>query len=496
MSTTPATLLLVDDVAASRQTLANLLESPELRLLEAPDGLTALRLALASPPDLVLLDVMMPGIDGFEVCRRIRADPRLAEVPVVIVTALDDQASRLAGIEAGADDFVSKPFERAELRARVHTITRLNRYRRLHEQRAQFQWIVDQADDGYVLVDDADAIQFANPRARQWLDLPADLPASGNGSPPGFLASARRLYLPQPTEAWHEWPPRDTPAAGPGRLLVRPETRQARALFLEVTLFTGGDRRLLRLRDVSERLAGQRDQRSFHTMVSHKLRTPLNAIVGGLETLADPAGLGPAELSDFAAIAREGAAQLTAVVDDVLRFAALSRPESAAFLCPVAELETVVHAVAASLGLGGVQVTVAPAVSTAALPCDRATLTWVLTELLDNARKFHPRRAPAITVAAQATRDGALVLTVADDGVSIPIERLARIGQPYFQGEKNFTGEIPGLGLGLASVFTLAWQAGGSARIANRAPGPGVVVELRWPPARAAVEQPAFSSHS
>jgi PAS domain S-box-containing protein len=93
----------------------------------------ALRLAAEATPDLVLLDVIMPGMDGYEVCRRLRADPRLAEVPVIIVTALDDQASRLAGLEAGADDFVTMPFNRAELRARVRSVTRLNRYRRLLE---------------------------------------------------------------------------------------------------------------------------------------------------------------------------------------------------------------------------------------------------------------------------------------------------------------------------------------------------------------------------
>ena len=85
-------------------------------------------------PDLILLDVMMPGVNGFEVCRRLRADPLLAEVPIIMVTALDDRDSRLQGIEAGADDFVTKPFDQIELRARVQTITRLNHYRqRLRE---------------------------------------------------------------------------------------------------------------------------------------------------------------------------------------------------------------------------------------------------------------------------------------------------------------------------------------------------------------------------
>jgi len=129
----PAIILIVDDVAANRETLCALLDTQDYRLVEAAGGSAALRLAAETPPDLVLLDVMMPGMDGYEVCRRLRADARLAEVPVIMVTALDDQASRLAGINAGADDFVTKPFNCAELRARVRTITRLNRYRRLLE---------------------------------------------------------------------------------------------------------------------------------------------------------------------------------------------------------------------------------------------------------------------------------------------------------------------------------------------------------------------------
>jgi PAS domain S-box-containing protein len=129
----PATILIVDDIDANRETLRELLDQENYRLVEAPDGPTALRLATEMLPDLVLLDVMMPGMDGYEVCRRLRFDKCLAEVPVIIITALDDQASRLVGIQAGADDFVTKPFNRAELRARVRSVTRLNRYRRLLE---------------------------------------------------------------------------------------------------------------------------------------------------------------------------------------------------------------------------------------------------------------------------------------------------------------------------------------------------------------------------
>ncbi|NTV63024.1 MAG: response regulator [Oscillochloris sp.] len=130
-------VLIVDDQPRGQQILASLLETEGYQLAYANNGPEALALARTLIPDLVLLDVMMPGMDGFEVCRRLRADPLLSLIPVVLVTALDDNSARMQGIEAGADDFVTKPFNRAELRARVRTITRLNRFRTLLDERQQ-----------------------------------------------------------------------------------------------------------------------------------------------------------------------------------------------------------------------------------------------------------------------------------------------------------------------------------------------------------------------
>jgi response regulator RpfG family c-di-GMP phosphodiesterase len=129
MMSQPTTILIVDDEPSGRETLAALLHAKGYNLQFAAGGAEALARTAELQPDLVLLDVMMPEIDGFEVCRRLRADPLVAEVPIVLVTALDDRDSRLKGIESGADDFVSKPFDRTELRARIRAITRLNRYR-------------------------------------------------------------------------------------------------------------------------------------------------------------------------------------------------------------------------------------------------------------------------------------------------------------------------------------------------------------------------------
>jgi DNA-binding response OmpR family regulator len=88
----------------------------------ASNGADALRQAAAHVPDLILLDVMMPGMDGFEVCRQLRADPRTAAIPILMLTALDEVTGRPRGVLAGTDDFLGKPFARAELLARVRRI--------------------------------------------------------------------------------------------------------------------------------------------------------------------------------------------------------------------------------------------------------------------------------------------------------------------------------------------------------------------------------------
>ncbi|MFZ1908953.1 MAG: response regulator [Burkholderiales bacterium] len=128
-------VLVVDDDQDMAGFLAHMLRREGMEADTAADGRAALARIVASPPDLVMLDVLMPGPSGFEVCRRLKADPSTALIPIVLITALDDSESRVRGIEAGADDFLSKPVNREELLARVKTLRKLHETRRELKQR-------------------------------------------------------------------------------------------------------------------------------------------------------------------------------------------------------------------------------------------------------------------------------------------------------------------------------------------------------------------------
>jgi len=137
-----ARVLIVDDVPANVRLLKARLEADYHEVLSAADGHEALNMAVIGQPDIILLDVMMPGIDGFEVCRQLKDNPDTRHIPVILITALDGRDERLSGLEAGADDFMTKPVDDVLLAARLNALVRLKhladdlRQRETHSRRA------------------------------------------------------------------------------------------------------------------------------------------------------------------------------------------------------------------------------------------------------------------------------------------------------------------------------------------------------------------------
>ncbi|HMQ32126.1 MAG TPA: response regulator [Chloroflexaceae bacterium] len=479
-------ILLVDDNPQILSILADLLRPLGHKVQCASSGIAALELAAADPPDLILLDVMMPGLDGFGVCRRIRAHPLLAQVPVILVTALDDRESRVRGFEAGADEFVAKPFDYVELRARVSTILRLNRYRKLLEQqhrvaaeRARFVWAVEHSDDGILVLGPDDQARYANPRARQILGLAADDPLSAP-----FISIAAARYTLTPPEAWSGWPVAPAEDETP-RFLVTPEGPSTAERWLRVDLLPptqNDDARVLRLRDVTEQITSQREMWTFHAMLGHKLRTPLVGILGGLNILNGGASsMDRQSIARITEVALAAARRLRSEIEDILHYL---RPPANLYGAEgptVGELAALAEQVAADMGIGRLTLAVEPALAGRRVALTRQGMEVALREVIENSIKFHPQHDPRLQITVNAAGAHQIALAIGDDGPGLMPHQIPHVWRPYYQGERNFTGQVDGMGLGLALVARIIHAVGGHYELRNRDDGRGALVTLTIP---------------
>ena len=143
-----ARVLIVDDIAANVRLLQAKLEADYYETLTAPNGRIAIEMAIEEQPDIILLDVMMPEIDGYEVCRQLKEHAETRHIPIILITALDGREDRLSGLEAGADDFLTKPVDDVVLMARLQALVRLKQMvddLRMRESTSRRAGLIDQA---------------------------------------------------------------------------------------------------------------------------------------------------------------------------------------------------------------------------------------------------------------------------------------------------------------------------------------------------------------
>ncbi len=139
-TSTQIKVLVVDDVPTNLDVLRQPLEQAGYRFLAVPSGEVALKVARHSQPDLILLDVLMPDMDGYEVCRRLKADPDLADIPVIFLTARDETEAVVEGFAAGGVDYIVKPFQKEEVLARAEAHIKVNRLtRELHNKTLELE---------------------------------------------------------------------------------------------------------------------------------------------------------------------------------------------------------------------------------------------------------------------------------------------------------------------------------------------------------------------
>jgi CheY-like chemotaxis protein len=474
-----SSVLIIDDEPVAREALLALLSLDDYHLEFAENGVEGLAKAAQLQPDVILLDVMMPGMDGFETCRQLRADSLLAEVPIVMITALDDRASKITGIEAGADDFVSKPFDRAELRARLRAITRLNRYRRMQVERSRLAWMLEQAQDGYLILSTDDTILYANPSARLYLGMPEH----GDLQSPKFLETVCQQYQLNPDVAWEGWPA--AIIEGPC-YLIRPESETANAFWLQASLLPSGSDgvfgRLLQLRNVTEHIAAKQNIQKFHSFVEYKFHIPLSLAQMSLDLLLTR--LAKQQMTELISLARnvyEEVSLLQSEIDEVLRY--LSAPTKSAQGSGYKAERLLIRApiIGAELGLENIQVSLPPELRETRLTLTQPAMDMILLELFGSARKFHPQHAPTVEITVTSLNAQEILISVQDDGTNLSPQQLAWIMTPYLQIEKDFTEKASGMGLALPLVGAIVWQVGGKVSLRNRLGQAGVIVDLVLP---------------
>lgn len=466
--------------------IKRVLEPQGYTIITADNGHEALHLANQIRPDLILLDVMMPdGLNGFEVCQRLRANPILHDVPIVMVTALDDRASRLEGIESGADDFIIKPFDPVELRARVANITRLNRYRRLLAERLKFEWVVEDANEGYVVLDTQGVIVHVNKRAHIYLNFSPNWRAENQKLL--FIDRVRELYNLEPEKSWEDWPELLAHPDGAMRYLIRPETLNASAFWLQLTglklpMGEGDQLYVVRLNDVTQQMTAKHDVWQLHSMIFHKLRTPFTSILMSLEMLEQHGDeLPPSETKLLQKTAAIQARRLNEFIDSMLKYVNSTALVAYHDSYHIQGLPELLEQLREELAIESIAYELEPGLLFDSIMLSEESVTMLLWEILRNAKQFHPRHQPCVEVQVSKMDEEAIVIRIIDDGVHLAPDQLIAVWQPYYQGEKDFTGEVPGAGLGLTAVALMTWQVGGKYRIYNRTERPGVVVELTLP---------------
>jgi two-component system cell cycle response regulator len=476
-----AKILIVDDDQFTHESLVAILGESEYDFISAYSASQAFSVLEHNDFDMIILDVIMPGMKGFEFCRHIRMSPAYADLPVLILTSMRDQVSLLEGLSAGADDFLTKPLDPLELQVRIRTTMRLNRYRRLLEERSRFEWVIEQSCQGYFVLDAKGLILNSNKSARTMLGLD-EHGAIGID----FLEAARAEHATVPPDAWWDW---DTIEASKdvARYLLRSETDQSRTSWVEARFHTlnrtDSGLLLVCLSEVTDEIEERCSRWSFHSMVSHKLRTPMSAITACAQFMEYSA---PEEwgqnLSPISEAFIEEVQRLDEQISKILDYTEAPKLLSTDSRITGDDIHGIVRSTAADLGLAdALSIRGVETVSKMMVPFSLPAMSAIVAELLGNAKKFHPTGKPFIRCAFSSVSPDTLRMHLSNDGQILERHQLANVFTPYFQGEKFHTGQLPGMGLGLSMVALLVWRIGGKCCMCNNADDSGVTVELIFP---------------
>ncbi len=480
-------VLLADDNTDMRDYIRRLLEK-RYEVVAVSNGSEALSAALANPPDLILSDVMMPELDGFGLLKSLRADERTKTLPIILLSAKAGEESYVEGLDAGADDYLFKPFTARELLARVDAHLSLVRMRRQADQARRLSevrlglaleatrmvaWQWDPVSDTVVSTGDLMSIFGAAVRSSAEgfaLVHPHDLPRHRSiveriAREGGSYASEFRINRADTNaEAWLE-------DRATSIMSESGEVECVVGVLMDITERKAAEREMQNRNEELARVNGELEE--FAYVASHDLKEPLRSINIFSELLLERVGLQDDEqASRFAAFIREGVARMELLIRDLLDYARVVHPEQE-LAAPTDLNRSLVEATTALRGL--IRETRA-AISCETLPVvngDEQQLGQVLQNLLSNALKYRRDHVlPEVKIGAERS-DGSWILSVADNGIGFDPQYAQQIFGLFKRLHKD---NYSGSGLGLAICKRVVERYGGRIWATSEGEGRGATV--------------------
>lgn len=455
-------ILIVDDDDAMCDYIKRLLEAEGFVTISAVSGEEALRLTETQDPDLILMDVDMPVMNGFEAIRKIRSDKKNRLTPIILVTALKGTADRIKGIEAGCDNFISKPFDENELLAGIKSLLTISYYRMLLDEKEKFEYVLNHMNSGIIVLDPMNRISQINKKTQELLQI-----GPLQGEPFDFF----KLIYGQFQVRYEGDLPSDVKSKAVTFELERPGTENFKQLILSVMSSSirnpAGELNsiVMVILDVTDQRKNEFLKFTFIDLVSQKLLTPLTSIGTGLALIQD--GHETAELIDLCLSQFN---ELQYRVKNILYFCEVLREN------PILPVEKIILSdYLSELARSFLQTKNGRKIeyetvcndSNLYLNIEKKYFDLIMGNLVDNAVEHNDQEN--IKIRIKAGRLGEKVeISVADNGRGIPPEEFDRIFDDFYQIDKWLTGNMKGVGLGLAMVKHLVARHGGEIRVDSK----------------------------
>ena len=435
-SMSPADILIVEDSPTQAEELHYILEKNGYCVVAAHNGREALDMLHTKKPVLVISDIVMPEMDGFELCRQIKGNDGLKEIPVILLTALGDPEDVLRGLECGADNFIIKPYDESYLIARVHQMLINTELRKV--SKVQMGVEIFFKEQKY----------FITSQRQQILDLLLSTYETA------VIKNHELKAVQEKLEALNE------------QLEMKVEERTA-ALLAEIEERKKAEEEIKRLNDgleqrvamrTQELEAANRELEAFAYSISHDLRAPLRAIDGFARILSEDHASGlDAEGDRVVAVIGKNARRMGQLIDDILAFSRIGRQEMRCTIVPMHDIaQEVYEELKEAEGERTIRFTLA---SLPPAQGDPALIRQVLHNLLANSIKYtRPREIAEVEVGCRC-RDGEHVYFVRDNGVGFNMKYAGKMFGVFqrLQGAEEFEGT----GVGLAIVQRIVVRHGG-----------------------------------